>query len=315
MFVLYRSFHHHPKAHVRAVIEGRLALGWCPELNLLIGGSSTLRLTSPLASLVFLLAATSTIAQDSGVKVSSLEQIKEDFSAVPCDDKKRLEAVRSLFERAGVPSAEVTIDKYKDVENVVFVKKGESSEKIVVGAHYDKVADGCGAVDNWTGVVTLSHLYRTLKDVSLKKTLVIVAFGKEEKGLIGSRAMTNAISKDQVAEYCAMVNIDSLGLAPPQVADNMSSRKLGQFTEDLAKEMKMPFARANIEGANSDSSEFVKKKIPAVTIHGLNNKWATILHSGNDQVSKVNPMSVYLGYRLVLAMVVRLDQSACTAYK
>lgn len=268
-----------------------------------------------LAALIFLIATIPTGAQDSGVKVSSPEQIKEDFSTVPCEDKKRLEAVKSLFESAGVPSSEVTIDKYKEVENVVVTKKGESSEKIVVGAHYDKVANGCGAVDNWTGIVTLSHLYRTLKDIPLKKTLVFVAFGKEERGLVGSRAMTSAISKDQAAEYCAMINIDSLGLAPPQVADNMSSSKLGQFTADLAKEMKVPFARARIEGANSDSSPFIEKKIPAVTIHGMSNNWSNILHSGNDQASKVNEMSVYLGYRLTLAMIVRLNDSPCAAYK
>ncbi len=164
-------------------------------------------------------------------------------------------------------------------------------------------------------MVTLAHLYRTLKDVPLKKTLVIVAFGKEEKGLVGSRAMTKAISKEQATEYCAMINIDSLGLAPPQVADNMSSKKLGQFTEDLAKEMKMPFARARIAGANSDSTAFVEKNIPAVTIHGMSNEWSNILHTGNDQVSKVNATSVYLAYRLALAMIARLDQAPCAAYK
>lgn len=274
-----------------------------------------MRLRSRLAVLIFFVAAIPAGAQESGFNVSTPEQIKEDFSAVPCDDKKRLESVKSLFERAGVPSSEVTIEKYKDVENFVWIKKGESSEKIVIGAHYDKVADGCGALDNWTGVVTLSHLYRTLKDIPLKKTLVIVAFGKEEKGLIGSRAMANAIDKDQAAEYCAMINVDTLGLSPPQVADNMSSKKLAQFTEDLAKEMKMPFARASIPGADSDSSSFVAKKIPAVTIHGMNNDWPKLLHSSNDQSAKVNPGSVYLGYRLVLAMVVRLDQSPCAAYK
>jgi Zn-dependent M28 family amino/carboxypeptidase len=207
------------------------------------------------------------------------------------------------------------IDDHKEVQNFVVTRKGESSEKIVLGAHYDKVSNGCGAVDNWTGVVTLSHLYRSLKDISLKKTLVFVAFGKEETGLVGSRAMTKAITKEQAAEYCAMINIDSLGLSPPQVADNMSSRKLGEFTENLAKEMKVPFAHARIEGADSDSSPFLEKKIPAVTIHGMSNQWSTILHSGNDQASKVNAMSVYLGYRLTLAMIARLDQSPCTAYK
>jgi len=275
----------------------------------------TTRLPLLLAALVFFLASIPTGAQDSTVKVSSPEQIKEDFSAVPCEDKKRLDAVKSLFERAGAPSADVSMDEHNDVDNFVVTKKGESSEKIVLGAHYDKVANGCGAVDNWTGVVTLSHLYRSLKDMPLKKTLIFVAFGKEERGLVGSRAMTKAITKEQAAEYCAMVNIDSLGLAPPQIADNMSSRKLGEFTSDLAKEMKMPFAHARIEGADSDSSPFLEKNIPAVTIHGMSNQWSTILHSGNDQASKVNPVSVYFGYRLALAMVVRLDQLPCAAYK
>lgn len=265
--------------------------------------------------LLVFLAVIPASAQDPAVKLSTADQIKEDFATVPCDDKKRLEAVKSLFERAGAPSSDVTIDKHKDVENFVVTKKGASSEKIVVGAHYDKVAHGCGAIDNWTGVVTLSHLYRTVKDVPLRKTLIIVAFGKEEEGLVGSRAMTNAITKDQAAEYCAMINIDSLGLSMPQVADNMSSKKLSQFTADLAKEMKIPFAQASITGANSDSSSFVGKKIPAVTIHGMNNHWPEILHTGNDQASKVNAVSVYLAYRLTLAMIARLDQSPCDAYK
>jgi hypothetical protein len=274
-----------------------------------------LRIASLPAVLVFVIAIVPTGAQDNSIKVSTPEQIKEDFTAVQCDDKKRLDAVKAIFEREGAPASDVTIDQHKDVENFVLTKKGASSEKIVVGAHFDKVAHGCGAVDNWTGIVTLAHLYRTLKDVPLKKTLVIVAFGKEEKGLVGSRAMTKTITKEQATEYCAMINIDSLGLAPPQVADNMSSKKLGQFTEDLAKEMKMPFSRARIEGANSDSSSFVEKNIPAVTIHGMSNEWSNILHSGNDQVSKVNPLSVYLAYRLTLAMVARLDQAPCAAYK
>jgi Zn-dependent M28 family amino/carboxypeptidase len=274
---------------------------------------SSLRLT--LALFVLFIAAIPTSAQELNFKVSTPEEIKEDFTTVPCEDKKRLEAVKSLFERAGVPSSEIKIDKYKDVENLVWTRKGESSEKIVLGAHYDKSADGCGAVDNWTGVVTLSHLYRTLKDIPLKKTLVIVAFGKEEKGLLGSRAMTNAVGKDQAAKYCAMINIDSLGLSAPQVADNMSNSKLAQFTEELAKEMKMPFGRASIPEATSDSVPFVEKNIPAVTIHGLSNEWPKILHSGNDQVSKINPLSVYLAYRLALAMVVSLDKSPCAAYK
>lgn len=274
-----------------------------------------LRVEAILLAFVLLQLPVPASAQDPGFKISTPEQIKEDFGAVPCEDKDRLAAVQSLFERAGVPPSEITIDKHKNVENLVVTIKGASSEKIVVGAHYDKMPRGCGAIDNWSGVITLSHLYRTLKDIPLKKTLVFMAFGKEEKGLVGSRAMTNTFTKEQAAEYCAMVNIDSLGLAPPQVADNMSSKKLAKFAEDMAKELKLPFSRGIIPRADSDSTAFLEKKIPAVTIHGMNIHWKQILHKAFDQSSRVNPLSVHMGYRLALAMVVRLDQSNCAAYR
>jgi Zn-dependent M28 family amino/carboxypeptidase len=268
-----------------------------------------------LLLLTFLHAPQHAGARQTAFKLSTVEQIKEDFAAVPCKNDERLEAVKALFERAGASASDVSVEKYKGVENLVLVKKGESDERIVVGAHYDKVSDGCGAVDNWTGIVAVSHLFRTLKDVPLKKTLVFVAFGKEETGLVGSRAMANAIGKERGAGYCAMVNIDSLGLAPPQVADNMSSRKMKDLAASLAKEMKMPFASARIPGADSDSSSFMSKRIPAVTIHGMSLDWRTVLHTRRDQASRVNPANVYMGYRLALALVTRADESPCAAYR
>jgi Zn-dependent M28 family amino/carboxypeptidase len=175
--------------------------------------------------------------------------------------------------------------------------------------------EGCGALDNWTGIVTVGHLYKSLRNVLLQKTILFVAFGREEKGLIGSHAMVEAIKNEQVAQYCEMINFDSLGLALPQVADNMSSKKLTSFAADIAGELKIGFGHAAIEGADADSNSFINKRIPAVTIHGMTNEWPTILHSRNDQPARVNPISVYLGYRLGLAMVTRLDISSCSAYR
>lgn len=274
-----------------------------------------LRTMPPVLALILLQAPLPAIAQSAGSKISGVEQIREDLGSIPCENNERLAGVKSLFERAGVPASDLTMESYKDVENLVVIKKGESSEKIVIGAHYDKVTDGCGAIDNWTGLVALSHVYQTLRDIPLKKTLVFVAFGDEEKGLVGSRAMAKAIGKEQVVEYCEMINIDSLGLGPPQIADNMSSKKMERLAAELAKEMEMPFGHADIRGADADSSSFVARKIPAVTIHGLNRNWAKILHSKSDQVSAVNATSVYLGYRLALAMILRFDGMPCDALK
>jgi Zn-dependent M28 family amino/carboxypeptidase len=253
--------------------------------------------------------------QQASISTSTPEQIKEDFAAVPCKDEERLNAVKALFEKMGAVSSSISIEKYKNVENLVVRKPGASQEIVVIGAHYDKVAEGCGAVDNWSGIVAIAHLYRTLKDIPLKKTVMFVAFGKEEKGLIGSRAMAEAIDKLQLEQYCAMINIDSFGLANPQVLDNTSNKNLTSLTASLAKEMKIPFAHASVEGADADSSAFLKKKIPALTLHGLSNEFMSVIHTRNDTASKVNEVSVYLGYRLVLALVGSLNESSCSAYK
>ncbi|HZE71990.1 MAG TPA: M20/M25/M40 family metallo-hydrolase [Pyrinomonadaceae bacterium] len=273
------------------------------------------RIITASLALLLLMICLSADGQQNIIKISTPEDIKADFNSVPCKNDERLAAVKALFEKARAPESDISVEKFKGVENLVVRIRGSSVDSIVIGAHYDKVSDGCGAIDNWTGIVALAHLYATLKQVSLRKTIIFVAFGKEEKGLIGSRAMVDAIARDHVSEYCAMINIDSLGLSPPQVLDNASSKELRELAADVAIQMKIPFSHASVGNADADSSSFVSKKIPALTIHGLNNEWSSIIHSRNDQISKVNPVSVYLGYKLVLGLVSRLDASSCAAYR
>jgi len=268
--------------------------------------------------LVFCSSAFTQVSDDApAVRLSTPEEIKSEFDSVPCKNGDRLKSVKALFEKMGANPEEIAVEKIKGVENVVIRKAAAngSTEKIVIGAHYDKTPNGCGAIDNWTGVVTVAHIYRAVKDLPLKKNIIFVAFGQEEKGLLGSSAMAGEIKKEQVAEYCAMINIDSLGLGMPQVADNMSNKKLIDFTENLAKEMNVPFAHGPIAGGDSDSTSFNRKKIPALTILGMTNDWQKILHTSNDNPSKVNHESVYLGYRLALALLLRVDAADCQAFR
>jgi len=215
----------------------------------------------------------------------------------------------------GAHEEEISSDKYKNVENLEVRINGAPDQYIVIGAHYDKVPAGCGAIDNWSGIVTLAHLYRTLKSASLTKTIIFVAFGREEEGLVGSKAMANAISKDQLPNYCAMINIDSLGMGRAQVLDNASTKKVGDAAEALAKQLQIPFGHASIREAEADSASFIARKIPAVTLHGLNNEWASTLHSAADKPEKVNVDSVGLGYRLAVALAFEVDKNACSTYR
>jgi Zn-dependent M28 family amino/carboxypeptidase len=148
-----------------------------------------------------------------------------------------------------------------------------------------------------------------------QKNVLFVAFDSEEKGLLGSKAMVEAIPKDQIPQYCAMLNIDSFGMAAPFALEGSSSKKLMKLAESVSKNMKIPFVTIRIEGADSDSTSFIKAKIPAVTLSGLSNKWQSVLHTSLDQTDMVNPVSVYLGYRLALSMWGRLDNSDCAAFR
>jgi hypothetical protein len=88
---------------------------------------------------------------------------------------------------------------------------------------------------------------------------------------------------------------------------------------DLAKtaagELKIPFYTVPIMQGDADSSSFKAKGIPAVTLSGVSNDWQSILHTSNDQATKVVPLSVYLGYRLALSMWNAIDQASCSAYR
>ena len=242
--------------------------------------------------------------------------MQEDIKAVPCrNNAERLEGVKALFMKMGAPASDISVEKLNNVENVVLRKQGSTPELIVVGAHYDKVSHGCGAVDNWTGIVAIAHIYRTIKDVPLKKSVLFVGFGREEEGLIGSRAMVKAIAKEDLGRYCAMINIDSLGLGIPQAETGISSKKLVARAAELAKRMEMPFQQGTIREGDTDSSSFLERKIPAIALHALSNEWQQVLHSHDDKVSKVNTMSVYMGYRLALGLFGEVENSACDAFR
>ncbi len=249
------------------------------------------------------------------INVSTEEEIKENINLAPCKDKERLEAVKNLFLKMGASDSEIKIEKLKSVENLIVTKKGETEEMIVIGAHYDKVNDGCGAIDNWTGIVILANLYRTMKDFTTQKTYVFAAFGKEELGLLGSGEMARAIPKEKRANYCAMVNFDSFGFNYPQVMTHISDSKLIDLAKENSKELNIPFAQAAIESASSDSESFRKQKIPAISIHGLSNNWKQYLHSSKDKIENVNVQSVYVAYRYALNLLTKMETKSCKDFR
>jgi Zn-dependent M28 family amino/carboxypeptidase len=164
--------------------------------------------------------------------------------------------------------------------------------------------------------VIIANLFQVLKSAPTEKTYVFVAFDKEEKGLLGSAAMSKAIPRDQRQKYCAMVNFDSFGLAYPQVLTNTSSPKMSKFAREVAESVKMPYHEASLAGAaDADSTSFLAKEIPAITFHGLSNDWRNYLHTSRDKVENIELSSVVRGLQFGLVYLTKLDPLPCNSFR
>jgi Zn-dependent M28 family amino/carboxypeptidase len=256
------------------------------------------------------------LQQSKKARIATEADIRADVDLVACKSDERLEAVKKLFIGKGAAESDLVVEKFEKGENLVITKKGSSDETVVIGAHFDKVDEGCGAIDNWTGIVILTNLYGTMKDLSAEKTYKFVAFDKEEKGLVGSNAMAKSIPESERGNYCAMINVDSFGFSYPQVLDNATDPKMRDAAKTLAKEMEIPFAEASLLGvADADSSSFKRVKIPSITLHGLSNDWRNYLHTSKDQLKNVNSTSVYIGYQFVLRYLMKVDAAGCSTFR
>ena len=116
--------------------------------------------------------------------------------------------------------------KYSKVPNVICVLPGVSDRVIIVGAHFDRVSTSDGVADNWSGASLLPSLYESVKIEPRQHTYVFIGFTDEEQGLVGSRFYARKMTPEQVAATDAMINLDTLGLAPTEVWAHRSDKRL-----------------------------------------------------------------------------------------
>ncbi|HWJ19666.1 MAG TPA: M28 family peptidase [Geobacterales bacterium] len=190
---------------------------------------------------------------------------------------------------------------------------GSSGKVIIVGAHFDHISEGNGVVDNWSGASLLPSLYQALRTDPRKHTYIFIGFTDEEKGEVGSRFYAQHLTKEEVVATEAMVNLDTLGLAPTEVWESHSDKRLTGELVYLAKQLSLPVAGVNVDQIGStDSVQFSERKIPSIAIHSLTQEtWnAHILHTQKDKLSALRLDDYYQTYRLLAAYLVFLDQAA-----
>jgi hypothetical protein len=220
--------------------------------------------------------------------------------------------------------------------NVVGVLEGSDaklkSEAIVLGAHYDHLGRGGegslagregevhhGADDNASGTAGLLELARLLagERKSMRRTVVFVAFGGEEEGLIGSShyVRSPALPLEQTV---AMLNMDMIGRLRDgalNVGGVGTAAELRALVEELNRGDKaaaQPAAgrfalRLSEDGFGpSDHSSFYARRVPVLFFFtGSHEDY----HKPSDTADRVNYEGEAQILQLVRDIVLRLQQS------
>lgn len=203
--------------------------------------------------------------------------------------------------------------------NVVGMLEGSDpllkNETIIVGAHYDHLGRGGegslapssgdihhGADDNASGTAGVLELARlfTAQKPKPKRTIVFMAFGGEEEGLLGSNYYVNHPLLP-LANTVAMINMDMIGRMKDRrlVIGGVGTAK--EWRDIMAADTDKSFQLTlNEDGFGpSDHSSFYAKQIPVLFFWtGTHNDY----HKPSDTFEKIN----YDDEALILKMVARI---------
>lgn len=241
----------------------------------------------------------------------------------------------------------VLVRKETPAYNVVGVLEGSDpvlrNETIVIGAHYDHLGRGGegslasgsgeihhGADDNASGVagmLELARLFSTQKPRP-KRTLVFLAFGGEEEGLLGSNYYVNHPLRP-LAKTVAMINMDMIGrmkdgklivggvgtakewrdMLGTQNAQSVavaSTNHAPVSTIDTARTFNLTLQEDGY--GPSDHSSFYAKQIPVLFFWtGTHNDY----HKPSDTFDKIN----YADEARILSLVAQIARSLAAAEK
>lgn len=128
-------------------------------------------------------------------------------------------------------------------QNVLAYNTGLSSDYIITGAHFDTYFGRPtlqGVDDNGSGASVLTEVARNFSGIQTEKTLVFAAFGAEEEGLRGSRAMVQElIAQNATANLAGMINIDSMVTGDKLYAhageNSVANPELGKLRDQMLR--------------------------------------------------------------------------------
>jgi Zn-dependent M28 family amino/carboxypeptidase len=251
--------------------------------------------------------------------------------------------------------AQIKTDKAKiKADNVVAELPGSdpkvADEAVVLSAHLDHLGTGRtrateteggdgiypGAMDNASGVASLLEIARLLQSQTdpahpghAKRSILFVAFGGEEEGLLGSRYFAAHPSR-HVGELAADINIDMfLPIFPLHrlTALGAEESSLGEDAKAAADRVHLSLtpdlAPEHLLLARSDQFSFIRRGVPAMTFdfapesgaeQAALNRWFTERYHGQgDRLDQPVDLAAAEAYdRFLMVLVERIANANAT---
>ncbi len=174
-----------------------------------------------------------------------------------------------------------TVTEQRTTWNVIGRRPGRLPRTVVVGGHLDSVQISPGANDNGSGIAAALEAARLLASAPLELSVEIVAFGGEERGLLGSAHYV----RERAGQVAGMVNMDMVGVGTLQVGNGGGNGPLVDAAERIGARIGLRLPRFRLPGA-SDHASFEQAGIPTVFIHTGDDP---LIHTPNDVLERVDP--------------------------
>lgn len=270
--------------------------------------------SGPLPEAYVPLAAYPSLPSPALRAVTSKHKAKGKFSSLPMEIMKlqsrsetievpplpvvllpRAEAWRPWIEAAGEASTTLELNLHYrrrrwSTQNILGYLPGADlilrREIVVLSAHYDAMGPGTrgelflGADDNASGVAALLEVSRMLARQRqwLKRSLLIVAFGAEEWGMVGSRYYMAHPVRD-LARTAVLLNADAIAGRTPVALAHLVGRShypgLAEAAEGFATEVGLAVGGDIDENAfrfGGDHWPFHRAGIPVLTFRASNDQ-------------------------------------------
>jgi hypothetical protein len=208
-------------------------------------------------------------------------------------------------------------------QNIIGIITGSdpvlSKEYIVFGAHYDHLGFGGknsgsrmpdtiavhnGADDNASGVASLIEIAERINTEQLKpkRSIVFIAFGGEEMGLLGSSYFVEnpLINLEKVM---VMINLDMVGRLNDEknlsIAGTGTAKEFIEILDGFKSKTELNLSYSSSGSGASDHSSFYRKNIPVLFFNtGAHQDY----HTPFDDIEQIN----FIGQKVVTEFVYKV---------